>query len=156
MMEQLAMSFLPALSGGRMQAHGAWARLHVCKSGRMNDRRRLMFVFSRDLVEKLGWQGGERFVVSLGVDEDLGAFQISRVSRTRTGLKLIPKSNAAGFRLGITLPPEIHGIRPADFLDTLLLPMALNFEIQSGAALLRTKAAAEIRSKPRRNLSIAR
>lgn len=131
------MPFLPAISGWYREPSGPNARLHICKCGQRLDRRRLTFVLSRELVEQAGWQGGERVVIALGVGDDLGAFQISRVTKARAGLKLISHSNARGFRVHVTLPPEIHGVRPADFLDTLELPARLDFEVRNGALELR-------------------
>lgn len=131
------MPFLPAISGWQRFPRGPSARLHMSKSGRHLDRRQLVFVLSRELIEQLGWQGGERVVLSLGVGEDLGAFQLSRITRANTGVKLIPHSNARGFRVHITLPPEIHGIRPADFLDRMDLPASLDFSVRDGALELR-------------------
>lgn len=130
------MAFLPALAGYHRET-GAFARLHVSPTGRNNDRRRLTFHFSRALIELAGWQGGERFVVGLGIGADLGAFQISRVTKARAGLRLIPQSNARGFRLLITLPPVIHGVRPAEFIDRLRLPATLDFTIDGEAMVLR-------------------
>lgn len=138
------MSFLPALSGWFREPAGPNARLHVAPTGRYMDRRRLTFVISRELVELAGWQGGERIVVSLGVGDDLGAFQLARVTKARAGLKLIPcSSGARGFRLNVTLPPELHGVRPADFLDRLPTPIRLDFTVRDGAIELRCPAAAE-------------
>lgn len=134
------MPFLPAISGWYREPSGPNARLHVSKCGQKLDRRRLTFVLSRELIEQAGWQGGERLVIALGVGDDLGAFQISRVTKARAGLKLIPHSNARGFRVSLTLPPEIHGVRPADLLDTLELPARLDIEAHTGALELRCPA----------------
>lgn len=131
------MPFLPVISGWHRESSGANARLHVSKVGRQLDRRRLCFVLSRELIEQAGWQGGERVVIALGVGDDLGGFQMSRVSRQRAGVKLIAHSNARGFRIHLTLPPAVHGIAPADFLDRIRLPAALEFEVRDGALLLR-------------------
>lgn len=131
------MSFLPALSGYWRAPTGPNARLHVASAGRNNDRRRLTFILSRELVEMAGWQAGERIVVSLGADDDLGAFQLSRCTKPRTGIKLIAHSNARGFRLHITLPPEIHGLRPAEMLDSMALPAPLTFTVNGAAMVLR-------------------
>lgn len=144
------MPFLPAISGWHREPTGPNARLHICKTGRALDRRRLTFVLSRELIEQVGWQGGERVVIALGVGEDLGAFQISRVTRARAGLKLIPHSHARGFRVHLTLPPEIHGIRPADVLDALELPARLDFAVRDGALELRCPKAQVARANGRR------
>ncbi len=143
------MPFLPAISGWYREPTGPNARLHICKSGRNLDRRRLTFVLSRELIEQAGWQGGERVVIALGVGDDLGAFQISRVTKARAGLKLIPHSNARGFRVHLTLPPEIHGVRPADFLDLIELPARLDFAVRDGALELRCQSPQVSRSNGR-------
>jgi len=134
------MAFLPAISGWVREPTGPNARLHICKTGRNLDRRRLTFVLSRELIEQVGWQGGERVVIALGVGDDLGAFQISRITKPRAGLKLIPHSHARGFRVSVTLPPQIHGVRPVDFLDLIALPARLDFAVHDGALELRCRA----------------
>lgn len=130
------MPFLPAISGHWRAPSGPTARLHVARFGRLEDRRQIAFVLSRELIELCGWQGGERFVLSLGIGEDLGAFQLVRVTKAGAGMKLIPSSQARGFRVRFNLPPEIHGIRPADYLDRLRLPATLDFTIADGAMTL--------------------
>lgn len=135
------MPFLPALSHYRYVDNSPRCRLHVSRVGQRDERRRLTFVLTRQLVEKLEWQGGERIVVSIGTGEDLGAFQFARVDKAKAGSKLIPNSRAHGFRLHITLPPEIHGIRPAEFLDRLPLPVTLEWSIRDGALELRSQPA---------------
>lgn len=137
------MSFLPAISGWFREPSGPNARLHISRTGQRQDRRRLTFVLSRELIELCGWQGGERVVVSIGVGEDLGAFQISRVTKARAGLKLIPvSSQGRGYRVHVTLPPELHGVRPADFLDRLPLPNRMDFAVRDSALELRCDTAA--------------
>lgn len=133
------MAFLPAISGWVREPTGPNARLHISKTGRSLDRRRLTFVLSRELIEQVGWQGGERVVIALGVGDDLGAFQISRITKPRAGLKLIPHSHARGFMVSVTLPPQIHGVRPADFLDLIALPARLDFAVHDSALELRCR-----------------
>lgn len=140
------MAFLPAISGWAREPAGPSVHLHMYKSGRNLDRRRLTFVLSREVIEQVGWQGGERVVLALGVGDDLGSFQISRITKPRDGLKLIPRPHARGFRVSVTLPPGIHGVRPADFLDLLALPAPLDFAVREGALELRCRAGEAFRA----------
>lgn len=140
------MAFLPAITGWVREAPGPRATLHTSVSGRDGDRRRLTFALTRELVDEAGWQGGERFVVSIGVGDDLGAFQISRADRPRTGIKLIPHSRARGFRLNLNLPPVIHGVNIHTLIDGLPRPCHCAFSVADGAMVLRTAGKADTRT----------
>lgn len=135
------MSFLPALSPRGGDRNGARVRLHMQVTGRHADRRQLTFVLSRTLLDQLGWQMGERICIAIGTGEDLGAFQATRSGHPRAGAKLSPNSNSSGARLSLSLPPEIHGVRPADFLDRLDLPQHLDIDIDGKALVMRTRLA---------------
>lgn len=140
------MSFLPAITGWVREAPGPRATLHTSVSGRDGDRHRLTFALTRELVDEAGWQGGERFVVSIGVGEDLGAFQISRADRPRTGVKLIPNSRARGFRLSLNLPPVIHGVVIADLVGNLPRPCPLAWVAHDAVLVLRAEVKSEAQS----------
>ncbi len=135
------MAFLPAFSTHGADRTGLRVRLHMQVTGRRGDRRRLTFVLSRGLVEKLGWQLGERIVVALGTEADLGAFQMTRSGHRRVGVALHANSNSSGARLTLSLPPTIHGLEPAVFLDRLVLPQHLDIALEGEALVLRTTPA---------------
>lgn len=137
------MAFLPAITGWVREAPGPRATLHTSVSGRDGDRRRLTFALTRELVDEAGWQGGERFVVSIGIGDDLGAFQLSRADRPRSGIKLIAHSRARGFRLNLNLPPVIHGVDIVALLKDLDRPCPLAFTAKDGVLILR----AELKSR---------
>jgi hypothetical protein len=130
------LAFLPAITGWARTPPGPRATLHTSVTGRDGDRRRLSFSLSRELVDAAGWQGGERFVVSIGVGPDLGAFQISRCDRPRAGVKLIAHSRALGFRLHLNLPPIVHGVDVPELVDSLPRPCPFAFTIADGALVL--------------------
>ncbi|WP_288199498.1 hypothetical protein [uncultured Pleomorphomonas sp.] len=134
------MAFLPAITGWMREAPGPRAVLHKSVTGRDGDRRRLTFTLTRELVEQVGWQGGERFVVSIGVGEDLGAFQLSRADHPRSGIKLIPHSRARGFRLHLNLPPVVHGVNVVAMLEAVPQACPCRFEAQDGVLVLRVEA----------------
>lgn len=138
------MPFLPAITGWVRQAPGPRATIHTAVSGREGDRRRITFVLTRELVDLAGWQGGERFVVSIGTGADRGAFQISRTDRPRTGLKLIPHSQARGFRLHLNLPACVHGIDIPALVDNLPRPCSCRFAMQDAALILTAEARAPV------------
>jgi hypothetical protein len=147
------MAFLPALTGRWQEPRGPFVRLHAL--GRHGRSLRLNFVFSREMVDALGWQAGERFVFSLGVGDDLGRMQLSR-GRRGSGCRLIANNNARGFRLCFTLPPLLHGVDLAALLERQLLPATLDHEAGNGALLLSLPDMAALEASPRLNGARAR
>lgn len=133
------MTFLPALPG-QGRSRGVWARVYSYPTGRYGDRRRLTFTLSRECMDQLKWQGGERIVVMIGVGEDVGSFRLVRCGKPRMGLRISANSNAAGFRVMFTAPEVIHGVRVADFLDRFQGGVAPDIQIEGGVITLRCPA----------------
>lgn len=133
------MPFLPALTGWARKQPGPRATIHVGINGYMSDRRRVTFALTRELIELACWQAGERFVISIGVGEDKGAFQITRSDRPNTGLKLIANSRALGFRISLNLPPVIHGIDVCRFFDGLPRPCPCDHAVNDGVLVLKAR-----------------
>jgi len=98
------MTFIPTFSDGRREALGQCARLYIAQSGTLKQRRRLTFMVSTALMNRLHWQLHERVTIAVGVDENLGQFQFTRTSRRNTGAKLLPFSPDRSARLMINLP----------------------------------------------------
>lgn len=137
------MSFLPAISSHTRDRTSLRARLYVQIGGKSADRRRLTFFLSRGLIDRIGWQIGERLIVAIGVGADTGAFQVTRSDHARTGSRLLAVPSSAGARFGLSLPPEVHGFRPADFVDRIVQPASLAWGLTEGALVLRADLAPE-------------
>lgn len=124
------MAFLPVLSGPGRRVVERRIRLYVTAYG---GRRRVSFALSRPLIDDLGWHCGERVVIAIGTGADLGAFQLSRVTRAGAGVKLTAFSRSHGLRCAVTFAPGLHGLDPAQLLDPYAAPVDLAFEIEAGA-----------------------
>lgn len=147
------MAFLPAHSQ-YLRSSGAYARLHIYRTGRAYDRRQLTFVLSRDLMNRLGWQRGEHIAMSIGTGDDVGAFMLTRTGRS--GHTIYHYSGTQSARVAMTLPPEIHGIKPAAFLDRLQGAQTLDFDIADGALIVRLNAEAMAAAFPKADITAFR
>lgn len=125
------MPFIPIINGSGKRVYGARIRFYVAPAG--DKRRRVSFHLSRDLVAELGWQGGERVVVSLGAGEDLGAFQISRVTKPKAGVKLTANPNCHGLRCSVTLSPGAHGVDIVELFAPHCEPFDIDFVLEHGS-----------------------
>jgi hypothetical protein len=158
---EVKMPFLPTTASPLRDRSPARIRLHAEASGRLGDRRRLTFALSQPLVDQLGWQIGDRITIEIGVGEDLGAFRLSRSKPPGAGSKLLRNSaggmrpEATGARVRTTLPPEMHGLRPAEMIDLAALPIWFEFRISGGTLDLTPPADVVWISMPRQPATIS-
>lgn len=121
--------------------------MYVYSTGKVGDRRHLVFHLNRQLVTEARWQSGDRFMVSIGVGDDVGAFQICPVSKGKNGIKLCRVVGASAFRLRLCLPPEVHGVAVTDILDGLGDKNDLTCQIKDGAVFALTDRAIAKRAR---------
>lgn len=133
------MSFLPLLPSSGPSIIGKRVRVLVVRSGRHLDRRRLTFLFSRELTDALNWQPADRVVISLGLGADRGRVQISRVAKSKAGHKLSTVPNCRLLRCAVTTPVLLQGEDVAPVLDAFLDPASADFTVESGNLLVEMK-----------------
>lgn len=142
------MAFLPLLPSSGPRVLGKRLRVVVERTGRNLDRRRLTFGLSRELAEALGWQAGDRIVVSIGLGSDLGRAQLSRVERPGAGHKLIAYAQSRVLRVCVTTPLALQGQDMQPWLDALLDPAPVDFAMTDGALVAQLTPLREAQGAP--------
>lgn len=130
------MAFLPLLPSAGPAVRGKRLRIAVERRGRQLDRRRVTFAVSRELAEALNWQPGDRIVIALGLGDDRGRCQLSRVEKPGAGHKLTCFNQSRVLRVGVTTPTTLQGEDIAPLLDGFVEPACADFAIENGALLV--------------------
>ncbi len=137
------MTFLPAITGWLRDSRHM-VTMYAQPYGRDGKRRRVTFALSREVLDEAKWQVGDRVIVSVGVGEHLGSFQISRVQRGRAGMRLAKTSNGGKLvRFHLVLPENLPGVCPAEMLDRYAFPNRMDWKVEDGALMVTLDAAAE-------------
>ena len=129
------MAFLPLLPSAGPAIRGKRLRIAVERRGRALDRRRVTFAISRELAEALNWQTGDRIVIALGLGDDRGRVQLSRVEKPGAGHKLTAFSQSRVLRVGVTTLTTLQGEDIAPLLDAFVEPANADFAIENGALI---------------------
>ena len=85
------------------------------------------FRISRSLCADLQWAAGDRIAISIGVGEDVGKVQLSRVDMRNAGQKLHP--NGRGWmQCTVTVPEFVGGLSRKAIFDSIRTPAKCDFE----------------------------
>lgn len=121
------MAFVPIINGKGMRSGqpAARVRCYVARNGAQ-----FLFTMTRPIVTSLGWNGGDRILVSFGVSEDFGRLMMNRVSKGGQKLCIGSKS---GFHLAMVMPKDgIDGCTREMVAQTIAGPQLCEFEVKDG------------------------
>jgi hypothetical protein len=140
------MAFIPTFPDRLRGRCERFVRLYVRKMGAKQDRRRVDVYISAGTFADLGWARGSRVIFALGTGDDAGKLQLTP-SNGRTGQRLSTTPNGGlQTRAAITFPAEIHGQRPAEFLDNLPNPAFCDFTLSDGSLVIDARTISATRS----------